>query len=318
MCSPEWTPARQEIDSAKQIQRAMQFIKFQGFGNDYLVFEAEGLARVGSINDFARNVCDRHYGAGADGITVVRRSEDEDSDFTVRIFNADGSEAGLSGNGTRCTVAYLYYRGLWSKDELRLRTRTGVKLYRLRESLSDGHYWFEAELGKPGFSSASIPMLTGEPRERVINYAINVEDKTLRVTALSVGNPNCIIFVEDFNELDWRSAGSALERHEQFPERTNVVFVRVEDENNIEVRLWERGVGETFSSGTCSCAAAVASCINDRTGRRVNVHTQGGLIEVLWREDDEIVMTGRADVVYSGEWIGKAEYRSQNTESRRG
>ncbi|HKC65984.1 MAG TPA: diaminopimelate epimerase [Pyrinomonadaceae bacterium] len=296
----------------------MQFIKFHGFGNDYLVFEAEGLAHVESLNEFARDVCDRHYGAGADGITVVSRSEDDGADFAVRIFNADGSEAGLSGNGTRCTVAYLYYRGLWSKEELRLRTRTGVKRYRLRENLSDGHYWFEAELGQPGFQSASIPMLTGEPLERVINYPIDVLGKTLRVTALSVGNPNCIIFVDDFDELDWRSAGRVLERHEQFPERTNVVFVRVVDRNNIEVRLWERGVGETFSSGTCSCAAAIASCINDKTERNVNVHTQGGLIEVLWREDDEIVMTGRADVVYSGEWLGKAGVRSQNSESRRG
>lgn len=283
----------------------MQFIKFHGFGNDYIVFEADGVAGVSSLNEFAREVCDRHYGAGADGITVVNSSEDDLSDFTVRIFNADGSEAGLSGNGTRCTVAYLYYRGLWSKDELRLRTRTGVKLYRLRNTLSDGHYWFEAELGQPGFQSASIPMLTDEPRERVIDYAINVEGKTLRVTALSVGNPNCIIFVDDFDELDWRSTGRALENHKQFPERTNVVFVRVEDRNNIEVRLWERGVGETFSSGTCSCAAAVASCINSKTERNVNVHTQGGLIEVLWRDDNEIVMTGRADVVYSGEWLGR-------------
>jgi len=283
----------------------MQFIKFHGFGNDYLVFEAEEVAGVSSLNKFAREGCDRHYGADADGITVVSRSEDDGADFTVRIFNADGSEAGLSGNGTRCTVAYLYYRGLWSKDELRLRTRTGVKRYRLRERLSDGHYWFEAELGQPGFASASIPMLADEPRERVINYPVNVDDKTLRVTALSVGNPNCIIFVDDFDELDWRSTGRALERHEQFPERTNVVFVRVIDRSNIEVRLWERGVGETLSSGTCSCAAAVASSINNRTERHVNVHTQGGLIKVLWREDDEIVMTGRADVVYSGEWLGE-------------
>ena len=283
----------------------MQFTKFHGFGNDYLVFEAEQVAGVSSLNEFAREVCDRHYGAGADGITVVSRSEDDGADFTVRIFNADGSEAGLSGNGTRCTVAYLYYRGLWSKDELRLRTRTGVKRYRLRESLNEGHYWFEAELGQPGFASASIPMLTDEPRERVINYPVNVDDKTLRVTALSVGNPNCIIFVDDFDELDWRSAGRSLERHEQFPERTNVVFVRVVDRSNIEVRLWERGVGETLSSGTCSCAAAVASSINNRTERHVNVHTEGGLIKVLWREDDEIVMTGRADVVYSGEWLGE-------------
>lgn len=282
----------------------MQFIKFHGFGNDYLVFEAEQLAEVGSLNEFARAVCDRHYGAGADGITVVSRSEENDADFAVRIFNVDGSEAGLSGNGTRCTVAYLYYRGLWSADQLRLKTRTGIKLYRLRERISDGRYWFEAELGKPGLDSASVPMLTDEPRPRVIDYPLTVEGVDLRVTALSMGNPNCCIFVDDFEDLDWRKIGRALENHEQFPDRTNVVFVRVRDRGNIEVRLWERGVGETFSSGTCSCAAGVASIINEKTDRHVNVHTEGGLIEMFWREDDEVVMTGRADVVYSGQWLG--------------
>lgn len=283
----------------------MQFIKFHGFGNDYLVFEGEGLAGVHSLNEFARSICDRHYGAGADGITVVTRSEDEEADFAVGIFNADGSEAALSGNGTRCTVAYLYYRDLWSEDELRLKTRSGVKRYYLKERESHGHYWFESELGRPGFRSASIPMLTDEPRERVTDYPLMVDGQLLHVTALSLGNPNCIIFVEDFDQLDWRRTGRALENHEQFPERTNVVFVRPVDRGNIEIRLWERGVGETFSSGTCSCAAAVASVVNEKTDRRVNVHTEGGLIEVVWREDGEVVMTGRADVVYSGEWLGK-------------
>jgi diaminopimelate epimerase len=285
---------------------SMQFIKFHGFGNDYIVFEERELAGVHSLNDFARRVCERHYGAGADGITIVRPATDEGADFSVRIFNADGSEAGLSGNGTRCTVAYLYYRGLWSADVLRLQTRSGVKLYSLRERVSEGHYWFESELGQPGFESALIPMLTDEPLERVMNYPLAVEGEQLRVTALSMGNPNCIIFVEDFDRLDWRRLGRALETHQQFPERTNVVFVRVRDRSNIEVRLWERGVGETFSSGTCSCAAAVASALNGFTERRASVHTPGGVIEVEWRErDNEVVMTGRADVVYSGAWLAE-------------
>jgi diaminopimelate epimerase len=283
----------------------MQFIKFHGFGNDYIVFEEQQLGGVSSVNEFARRVCDRHYGAGADGITVVSRAEIEGADFRVRIFNADGSEAELSGNGTRCTVAYLYYRGLWTRDELRLQTRSGVKLYHLRERLQDGHYWFDSELGRPAFESARIPMLTDEALARVMNYPLTIEGEEWRVTALSMGNPNCCIFVKDFGSLDWRRVGRALETHRQFPERTNVVFVRVADRSNIEVRLWERGVGETFSSGTCSCAAAVASASNEFTERRVNVHTPGGVIAVEWRSDDEVVMTGRADVVYSGEWLAE-------------
>jgi diaminopimelate epimerase len=286
----------------------MQFIKFHGFGNDYIVFEAQQLAGIKSPGELARRVCDRHYGAGADGIAIVSRAEDERADFHVRIFNPDGSEAGLSGNGTRSAAAYLYYRGLWSDDELRLATRTGIKLYRLSERISDGHYWFEAELGQPRFESASIPMLTNEPLEHVMGYPLEVEGETLRVTALLMGNPNCCIFVEDFEELDWRRAGRILESHAQFPERTNVVFVRVVGREKIELRIWERGVGETLSSGTCACAAAVASMINDKTERRVKVEMPGGLIEVEWRADDEVVMTGRADIVYSGEWLSDSGF----------
>ena len=280
----------------------MQFIKFQGFGNDYIIFEENGLAGIESLNNFARSVCDRHYGAGADGIVVVTRAESEDADFVARIFNADGSEAGLSGNGTRCAVAYLYYQGLWNDEALRLSTRMGVKLYRLRETVSRGHYWFESELGQPRFDSASIPMLTDGLLERVIDYPLVIENKTFPVTALQMGNPNCAIFVEEFDQVDWRRVGRALEVHAQFPERTNVEFVRVRDRNNIELRIWERGVGPTQSSGTCSCASVVASVIKGLTERRVTAWMEGGHAEILWREDDEVVLTGRADIVYSGEW----------------
>ncbi|HEY0323843.1 MAG TPA: diaminopimelate epimerase [Pyrinomonadaceae bacterium] len=281
----------------------MQFIKFQGFGNDYIIFEAQALGLVESLNNFARAVCDRHYGAGADGIVVVSQAVDAAADFVARIFNADGSEAGLSGNGTRCAVAYLYHQGLWDKELLRLSTRAGVKLYRLREELSRGHYWFESELGQPLFDSASIPMLTDEPRERVVDYPLVIEGETFPVTALQMGNPNCAIFVEDFEQLDWRRVGRVLETHAQFPERTNVEFVRVSDRANIELRIWERGVGETKSSGTCSCAAMVACVIKGLTDRRVTVWMEGGHAEIVWREDNNIVLTGRADIVYSGEWI---------------
>lgn len=282
----------------------MQFIKFHGFGNDYIVFEASQLEGVASLGELARRVCERHYGAGADGIAIINRASDEHADFQVRIFNPDGSEAGLSGNGTRAAAAYLHYRGLWSEETLRLETRTGIKRYRLLERIADGHYWFEAELGQPRFESAAIPLLTAEPMERVTDYPLSVEGQTLRVTSLLMGNPHCCIFVEDFDELDWRAIGRALQTHAQFPERTNVVFIRVADREGIELRIWERGVGETFSSGTGACASAVASMINDKTERRINVQMPGGRIEVEWRADNEVVMTGRADIIYRGEFLG--------------
>ncbi len=282
----------------------IQFIKFHGYGNDYIVIESEQLVEVSDLGEFARRICDRHYGAGADGIAVVSRAE-IGADFYVRIFNPDGSEAGLSGNGTRCAAAYLYYRDLWRADELRLNTRSGVKRYFLRERLGEGKYLFDSELGRPLFDSASIPMQTDEPRDRVINYPLLADGQSFNVTALQIGNPNCCIFVEDFKALDWRRIGRAIESHQQFPERTNVVFVRVLDRRRIELRIWERGVGETTASGTCSCAAAVASMINGFTDRQINVSMAGGEVKIQWREDGEVVLTGTAEIVYRGEWLGR-------------
>jgi diaminopimelate epimerase len=279
------------------------FTKFHGYGNDYLVFEAAQLAETGDLGNFARRICNRHYGAGADGIAVVRPAEDHQSDFQVRIFNPDGSEAALSGNGTRCAVSYLFWHGLWTDNVLRLQTRNGLKRYMLLERTGDGTFSFKSELGRPRFDSASIPMSTEKPLNQVIDFPLVVGAETLPVTALQMGNPNCVVFVDDFAAVDWRRLGPLIENHPQFPERTNVIFVRVTDRHNIEERIWERGVGETESSGTCSCAAVVASVINDKVDRSVNVHAPGGIIPIEWRADGEVVLTGSASVVYDGEWL---------------
>lgn len=283
---------------------SLRFIKFHGYGNDYLVLEAGAVvAEVTNLNRFAREICDRHYGAGADGIAVVDRSETPDADFQVRIFNPDGSEANLSGNGTRCAASYLFYRQLWDQNELRLSTKSGVKRYFLRDQIGTGNYLFESELGQPKLDSASIPMTTEEPLDEIVNYTFFVGDETFEVTALSMGNPNCAIFVNDFEAIAWRRLGKAIENHQQFPERTNVEFIKVIDRERIELRIWERGVGETTASGTCSCAAAVASILNGFTGREVEVRTPGGTVNVRWQEDNEVVLTGIAEVVYQGEWL---------------
>jgi diaminopimelate epimerase len=284
---------------------SVRFIKFHGYGNDYLVIEAGALAaEVTNLNRFAREICDRHYGAGADGIAVIDRVESDDADFSVRIFNPDGSEAGLSGNGTRCAASYLYYRQLWSTSELRLITKSGVKRYFLRDRIGAGNYLFDSELGQPRLDSQSIPMITEAPLQQVVGYPLVVDGETFNVTALEMGNPNCAIFVEDFKALDWRRVGKAIENHQQFPERTNVEFIRVLDRERIDLRIWERGVGETTASGTCSCAAAVASMINGFTDRQVEVQTPGGTVNVRWQDDGEVVLTGIAEVVYHGEWLG--------------
>jgi diaminopimelate epimerase len=291
----------------------MKFIKAHGYGNDYLVFEAGELGKVVSLPEFAKRVCDRHFGAGGDGIAVIERATGAASDFNVRIFNPDGSEAAMSGNGTRSAAAALFYEGAWSREDLRLATRSGVKVYRLLAGdRARGRYRFAAEIWKPRFESASVPIQTDEPLERVVDHQLEVAPgETVRVTALEMCNPNCCLFVEDFDRVDWRRLGRLIESHTRFPERTNVEFVRVRSPEQIEVRIWERGVGETLSSGTGSSAAAVAACLTGRTGRRVEVETPGGRLEVEWREDGEVVLTGEAQVVYRGEWL------RQETETRR-
>src|SRR4029434_10774526 len=169
--------------------------------------------------------------------------------------------------------------------------------------LGKGKYLFDFDLGQPRFDSASVPIKTEQPLDQVIGYPLSVDGETFPVTAMQMGNPMCCIFVDDFNSLDWRRIGKAIENHPQFPDRTNVVFVRVQERKVIELRIWERGVGETTASGTCSCAGAVAAMVNEKADREVRVVMEGGEVKIEWRDDGEVVITGTAEVVYSGRWL---------------
>lgn len=277
------------------------FSKFHGFGNDYIVIEKANIPDGTDLSALAKALCHRHTGAGADGIAVLEELRDEDADYFCEIVNPDGSIAGFSGNGTRCAVSYLYYQYLWTDEDLRLRTRSGVKNYRLIDNETTGAYWFEAEIGKPNFTSLGVPVKTPEPQDSVIDLPVEVAGKTLQVSCVNVGNPVAVTFIDDF-DLDWRTYGKALESHEVFPEKANIVFVHILDRENIEIRIWERAAGETSSSGTCSTGAAILSAFTGRTGREVSVHAEGGMTKVIWREDDEMIITGRADLAYSGRW----------------
>lgn len=282
---------------------SIAFTKFHGFGNDYIVIERDNIPADTSLSDLAVNICQRNTGVGSDGIAVVHRVDGAQADYFCEIINPDGSTAGFSGNGTRCAVAYLHHKGLWSEPQLMLETLSGIKKYDLIERKGDGEFWFEAEIGKPRFASEEVPVLTDTRREAVVNEPIEADGRHYAFSALSVGNPVACIFVENF-DLDWRTIGRTLETHEKFPDRANIVFVKIEDRENIAVRIWERGAGETAASGTCSSAAAVLSAFMLKTERHVNVHSEGGITKIIWREDDEMVITGRADLAFSGEWPG--------------
>jgi diaminopimelate epimerase len=280
--------------------RSIPFSKFHGFGNDYIVVEKRHVPG-GPIGEFARAICHRHTGAGSDGIAVIEKIENAVSDYFCEIVNPDGSIAGFSGNGTRCAVSYLYHNQLWTQPNLRLETRSGVKNYALLESDASGHFVFEAEIGKPRFSSTQIPFKSATNASDVIDREIVLGDQAFRVSCVNVGNPVACVFVDDL-DFDWQSAGRGLEVHEAFPERANIVFVKVLSSESIEIKIWERGAGETAASGTCSSGAAVLSAYTNRTERDVRVISEGGVTTVKWRNDDEIVLTGSADFIYSGEW----------------
>jgi len=280
----------------------ISFCKFHGFGNDYIVIEKDQTRTVNSFSGLAIAICNRNTGAGADGIAVIEKLDGVEGDYFCEILNPDGSIAGFSGNGTRCAAAYLYYKGLWSDPHLRLLTKSGIKNYRFLENIGDGRYRFEAEIGKPKFASGEMPFRSNERLESVVDREVKLESGAFLICGVNVGNPVACIFGDDF-DFDWRSIGKELEVHEAFPERANIVFVKVVDRENIEIQIWERGAGETSSSGTCTSGAAVLSAFTGRTGRKVSVHTKGGTTEVLWRDDDEILITGRADLAFCGEWL---------------
>ena len=295
---------------------SIKFCKFHGFGNDYIVIEDSELEAVGDLGEFSKYICHRNTGVGGDGIAVLNKSDNSDAVYSCRIINPDGSEAAFSGNGTRCAVAYLYYKNLYSDENLKLETKSGVKNYQLLKR-EENTFWFLAELGRPSFDLPPNPFShIGEVVKQNgtdrFNLLLAREGLVLGgVVFVDVGNPVVCVFLGDFTpfvfedrKFDWREIGSKIENAEEiFPNRTNVVFVKVIDRENIEIRIWERGAGETSSSGTCSIAAAVASAFTGQTERKVSVHAPGGTTEAVWREsDDEMLITGRADLSFCGEF----------------
>jgi diaminopimelate epimerase len=276
------------------------FSKFHGFGNDYIVFERSAAKGAATLTELARQMCNRHTGVGSDGLAVLERLDGSVGDYSCEIVNPDGTFASFSGNGTRCAVAHLYRNNMWPGETLRLKTRSGIKNYRLLKRRGD-EFLFEAEIGEPKFASRDVPVLLGTERAAVVNEPVALAGGQYTFSAVNVGNPVAAIFMDSI-DLDWRQIGREMERLAMFPERTNVVFVTVRDRDNIDVRIWERGAGETAASGTCATAAAVLSAFLLKTGREVHVHSPGGTTDVTWRQDDKIVITGKAEFAFSGEW----------------
>lgn len=275
----------------------MKFTKMHGIGNDYVYVDCteQELEHPDAVS---RYVSDRHFGIGADGLILIKASRT--ADFCMDMYNADGSRGEMCGNGIRCVAKYVYDHGLTDKDEIAIETLAGIKYLKL--TVTDGKVEkVRVNMGAPILKPDEIPVAA--EREPVVKEPIEVCKKTWEMTCVSMGNPHAVIFIDTpVKEFPLEQIGPHFENHERFPRRTNTEFVRVLDRNTMEMRVWERGSGETLACGTGTCATAVAAVLNGLCERKVLVHLLGGDLEIEWDEADGCVyMTGTATTVFDGE-----------------
>ena len=275
----------------------IKFTKMQAYGNDYVYIFTEGYD-IKDYNRLAKEISKPHYGVGSDGMVLISYSKT--CDFRMRIFNPDGTEAQMCGNALRSTAKFVYYHKLTSKEEITIETLGGNQTVYL--TVENGEVVnIHAAIGKPELSAAKIPVIS--EKENFLEVPKQVVDKTLVLSSMSWGNPHTVIYVDDVNEVDIEKYGPAVEYLECFPERTNVTFAQIVDDENIKIREWERGTGETLGCGTGCCSAVVISNILGKCGRKVNVEQPGGVLRVIWDDQDIVHMMGPSHVVYEGEYL---------------
>lgn len=274
----------------------MRFTKMHGCGNDYIYVDCTD-TMIEQPSKVAKLVSDRHFGIGSDGLILICSSEK--ADFRMEMYNADGSEGNMCGNGVRCIAKYVYDYGLTDKTGISLETKGGTKYLDLE--IVDGVVSkVTVDMGRPVLSPNQIPVIS--EKERVIAEPITILGVEYKMTCISMGNPHAVVFVEDTNELDIEKIGPFFENHSSFPERINTEFVQVIDRKNIKMRVWERGSGETLACGTGACASVVACVLNGVTEDEVTVHLLGGDLEIFYdRERESVIMKGPAETVFQGE-----------------
>lgn len=274
----------------------MKFTKMHGIGNDYVYVNCfeESVKNPAEVSKF---VSDRHFGIGSDGLILI--SPSAIADFRMNIYNADGSQAEMCGNGIRCVAKYVYDYGLIDKTEISVETLAGIKYLRLQ--VENGKVAsVEVNMGAPILEPKEIPVAVEE--SPVVNVPVEVKGKIYHMTCVSMGNPHAIIFMNNVKDLDIAAIGPYFENHTVFPKRTNTEFVEVLDRNTVNMRVWERGSDETLACGTGACATTVACILNDKTENEVTVHLLGGDLKIRWdREANQVYMTGPATVVFDGE-----------------
>ncbi len=270
-------------------KKTIRFTKMQGTGNHFVVIDAIKKEQRLS-GEQIRKLCTTAFGIGADQVLIIAPSKV--ADFRMRIFNADGGEVEMCGNGIRCVAKYVLEHGYTGKRELEIETLAGIKKPVIRGNR------IRVDMGEPAFDARFIPVrLSG----RVINRAIKIEDAEFKITCVSMGNPHTVIFMDKIDKFNVVKYGAAIENNKLFPRKTNVEFVEKVNDNELKMRVWERGTGETLGCGSGACAAAVAGVLNNKSKERVLIHLRGGDLEIEWTKDNHVYLTGPAEEVFRGE-----------------
>ena len=276
----------------------MKFTKMQGIGNDYVYVNCLQ-ETIENPSELAKKISGRHYGVGSDGLIMINPSDK--ADFEMEMYNADGSRGEMCGNGIRCVAKYVYDYGLTDKTSISVETLAGIKYLDL--TVEDGKVVLvKVDMGKPMLRPEEVPVVS--EKEEVIDEPITVDGQEYRMTCVSMGNPHAVVFIDqDVKEFPLETVGVKFENHERFPKRVNTEFVNVLDRHTAQMRVWERGSGETLACGTGACAVAVACALNGLTEDEVTVKLLGGDLQIKWdREKNTVYMTGPAEVVFDGEW----------------
>jgi diaminopimelate epimerase len=281
----------------------ISFVKMHGLGNDFILTDClnKSLGDSSFLSYLAKKLCDRNFGIGADGLILILPSSK--ADLRMRIFNFDGSEAQMCGNGIRCFAKYAYENKLISKNKFAVETLAGIITPELifQDLKNKKVLRIKVNMGTPKLRRREIPM-NGEDTPKVVNEILKINpEQTFKITCVSMGNPHCIIFVDDVQSIPVDEIGPKIENHSFFPEKTNVEFIHILNRKEINFRVWERGVGETLACGTGACAALVAAVLNNKTDRKATIHLQGGDLDIQWANDGNIYMTGPVELVFRGE-----------------
>lgn len=276
----------------------IKFTKMEGLGNDYVYMDAIN-QKIENRSELARFVSNRNLGIGSDGLILIEKSEV--ADFKMTMFNSDGSQAEMCGNGIRCVAKFVYDKGMTDKTTLKIETLAGIKILEL--NVEDGKVkTVRVDMGEPILEAEKIPVISTE--KPVKNLILKAQDKEFRFTCVSMGNPHAITIVDDTESFDVKKYGEELEVNKAFPRRANVEFVQIVDKNTIKMRVWERGAGETLACGTGACATAVACNLNGLTDRKVTIKLLGGDLKIEWNaENNHVYMTGPATTVFEGELV---------------